>query len=95
MKRKIVILSCVLLLVVGSTVSVRASDPSPESVIADAVVARPACLAATIVGSVFFVVALPFAAISKSVDKTANALVVAPADATFKRPMGDLKSLGL
>jgi hypothetical protein len=95
MKQKIVNLGCVLLLVIGSAMSARAGDPSPESVIADAVVARPACLAATIVGSAFFVVALPFAAISKSVDKTANSLVIAPADATFKRPMGDLKSLGL
>lgn len=95
MKRKMVNLGCVLLLVIGGVASARAGDPSPESVMADALVARPACLAATVVGSALFVVALPFAAISKSVDKTANALVVGPAEATFKRPMGDLKALRL
>ena len=62
-------------------------------VAADALVVRPTCLVATIVGSVVFVVALPWAAASKSIKKTANALVVAPANATFSRPMGDMDAL--
>jgi len=65
------------------------TDGSPEAFAADAIVARPACLAATVVGSAFFVVSLPFALISKSVNKTAQALVVKPARATFTRPMGE------
>jgi hypothetical protein len=60
---------------------------------ADALVVRPACLAATVVGSAVFVVALPAALISKSVKKTANALVVKPANATFTRPLGDMDAL--
>jgi hypothetical protein len=60
---------------------------------ADALVVRPACLAATVVGSAVFVVALPAALISKSVKKTANTLVVKPANATFTRPLGDLDAL--
>ena len=59
----------------------------------DALVIRPACLVATVVGSAFFVVSLPVAALSKSVKKTANALVVKPANATFTRPLGDMDAL--
>ena len=60
---------------------------------ADALVVRPACLVATVVGSAVFVVALPAAAISKSVKKTADTLVVKPAKATFTRPLGDMEAL--
>ena len=60
---------------------------------ADALVVRPVCLAATVVGSAVFVVALPWAAMSKSVKKTAHALVGKPANATFTRPMGDMEAL--
>jgi hypothetical protein len=40
-----------------------------------------------------FVVALPFAAASGSVKETADTLVVAPAKATFTRPLGDFTTL--
>jgi hypothetical protein len=60
---------------------------------ADVLVVRPVCLVATVIGSVVFVVALPAAAISKSVKKTANTLVVKPANATFTRPLGDMDAL--
>jgi hypothetical protein len=69
------------------------SDDSPEAIAADALVVRPFCLVATIVGSAVFVVSLPAAAISKSVDKTADALVNKPAKATFTRPLGRLSAL--
>ena len=61
------------------------------SILVDAVVVRPVSFAMTIVGSVLFVVSLPVAAPSHSVDKTAHALVVAPAKDTFVRPLGDLE----
>jgi hypothetical protein len=56
-------------------------------------VVRPACLLATVVGSAVFVVALPWAAVSKSVKRTAHALVVTPANATFTRSLGDMDAL--
>jgi hypothetical protein len=56
-------------------------------------VGRPACFVATVVGSAIFVVALPFAAMSKSTKKTADALVVKPAKATFSRPLGEFEEL--
>ncbi len=75
------------------TSALASSDNGPLAVVADTTVVRPACLVVTAVGSVFFVVSLPFAAASKSVKKTAHTLVVQPAKATFCRPLGDLDSL--
>jgi hypothetical protein len=60
---------------------------------ADVLVVRPVCLASTIAGSALFVVALPVAAVSKSIKPVANAMVIGPAKATFTRPIGDMESL--
>jgi len=46
-----------------------------------------------VLGSAVFVVALPVAAISGSVGRTADTLVVGPAQATFTRPLGDFTSI--
>jgi len=92
MKRKLLPLVCVLALLVSSPTPVRAQgddDDVAGAMIADTVLARPACLAATIVGSVFFVLSLPFSLASKKVDRAAEALVVTPARATFTRPLGE------
>ena len=70
-----------------------ASEDTGAAMIADLVIARPLCLAATAVGSVFFVLGLPFAASTGSVDRAANALVVKPAKATFTRPLGDFEEM--
>jgi hypothetical protein len=42
-----------------------------------------------VVGGAIFVISLPVAAISGSIDSAAHALVVKPARATFVRPLGD------
>ena len=94
MKAKLLTTICVLAVGLGSAASSSAQKKAgPLAVAADAVVVRPACLVATVVGSAVFVVALPAAAISKSVKKTANTLVVKPANATFTRPLGDMEAL--
>jgi hypothetical protein len=59
----------------------------------DALVGRPACFVATVVGSALFVISLPFAAMSHSVDRSAHMFVVVPARATFTRPLGDMEAL--
>jgi hypothetical protein len=46
-----------------------------------------------VLGSALFVVALPVAAISRSIPHTAKVLVVQPAKATFSRPIGDMDDL--
>ncbi len=67
----------------------RPLNPQGDVVATDVVVMRPALLAATVLGSAIFVVSLPVAAVSKQVKSAANTLVVAPAQATFTRPLGE------
>ncbi len=98
MRRNIVATACALTIgVTGTTRSFAGEEdypaPDPAAVVVDTVVVRPLCLVATALGSVFFVVSLPVAATSKSINQTANALVVRPARATFTRPLGDLDDL--
>jgi hypothetical protein len=73
--------------------SFAADEPKPIAVAADALIARPLCFAATVIGSVLFVVSLPAAVPSHSVKKAANALVTKPAKATFSRPLGDFENM--
>ncbi len=85
---------CVAAVGLGSFApSAAAENGGPMEMAADALVVRPACLVATVVGSAVFVVALPAAALSKSVKKAADTLVVKPANATFTRPLGDMEAL--
>jgi hypothetical protein len=94
MRAKLLTAVCVLAVTICTvTPSPGADSSGPLTAAADAIVVRPVCLAATVVGSVLFVVALPWAAASKSVKKTANTLVVKPAQATFTRPLGDVDAL--
>jgi len=94
MKNKIATIICVIAVIAGSLLPAQAvSDNGALAVTVDAIIARPACLVATIVGSALFVVSLPAAIPSKSVKKVADTLVVVPAKATFTRPLGELSSL--
>jgi hypothetical protein len=65
----------------------------PGAVAVDAIIVRPFCLVATVLGSAAFVVSLPWAVPSKSVHRAAKSLVVCPARTTFKRPLGDLDDI--
>ena len=94
MKTKLItILSVLAFCLAAANSTFAGTRADPAMVVADAIVVRPACFVATIVGSVFFVVSLPIAVASKSVHQTSDALVVGPAKATFTRPLGDLEAL--
>ena len=94
MRAKLLISICVLAIGLGAFPSRCAAEVGgPLETAADAIVVRPACLVATTVGSVVFLIALPWAAASKSIKQTADALVVKPAAATFTRPLGDMDAL--
>ena len=67
-------------------------DVSAEAILVDGLILRPAGVLATIVGSVAFVVTLPFSIPTRNVDKAAQKLVVDPAKYTFARPMGQIES---
>ena len=60
-----------------------------SAMIADIFIARPAGFVGTILGSAIFVLALPFAALSGSVEPVVQTLVVEPFKFTFTRPVGD------
>ena len=70
-----------------------APEDSGTAMMVDVVIARPLCFAATVIGSAFFVLSLPIALPTRSVNRSAQALVVTPAKATFTRPLGDLEGL--
>jgi len=95
MNRKLVISLVVLSLGLGSSTPVAAGTEynSGGAMIADVVVARPLCFVATLVGTAFFVISLPFSVPTGGVARAKDALVVTPARATFARPLGDLDSL--
>jgi hypothetical protein len=94
MKMQLTTALCILVLLSPGVARAQATnDDGPLAAAADVVLVRPACLAATAIGSALFVVALPFAALSKSVKRTADTLVGKPARATFTRPVGDFTTL--
>jgi hypothetical protein len=66
-----------------------AEAPEGGEMIYDAVIIRPIGIIATAVGSVFFVLSLPFSAAGDNVDAASEELVKRPARYTFKRPLGE------
>src|SRR5256712_4970375 len=70
----------------------RTEDVSAEAMIADGLLLRPAGIAATVLGTVVFVVTLPFSIPTRSVDKAAQKLIVDPVRYTFVRPLGQVES---
>ena len=92
MRTKRLRVACALALALAVTSPAYADEGMAVAV--DAVIVRPVCLVATVLGCAFFVISLPFAATSHSIDHTADVLIYEPAKATFKRPMGNFDSLG-
>jgi len=70
----------------------RSDDVSAEAMVADGLLLRPGGVIATLLGTVVFVVTLPFSIPTKSVDKAAQKLIVDPAKYTFVRPLGQIES---
>ena len=64
-------------------------DPTGGMMIYDMCLVRPIGIVATAVGSVFYVISLPFSALGDNTDQAAQALVKDPAAYTFSRPLGD------
>jgi hypothetical protein len=91
---------CVLLGVTASLVAapVRAADtqvngpaPSAEAMAVDVLLVRPASLVATVLGTGFFIVSLPFSILGGNVDEAGRNLVLKPAKTTFIRPLGEFE----
>ena len=95
MKIRSGIVAWTLLITVGLTTRSFGMDDRTnfEAIAADVVIARPLWLVATAAGTALFIVTLPVAAMSKSVNRTARTLVAKPAQATFTRPLGDFSTV--
>jgi hypothetical protein len=92
MKTKLLTALCALT-VLSTASNAVAEDEKSLDALADVALVRPGCFVATVGGTALFIACLPFAAMSKSVKKTAHTLIVSPAKATFTRPVGDFSSL--
>lgn len=92
MKTKLLTALCALTVLSTTMPAVAGEDKSLEA-LADVALVRPGCFVATVGGTALFIVALPFAAMSKSVKKTAHTLIATPAKATFTRPVGDFSTI--
>jgi hypothetical protein len=64
-------------------------EPGGGAMMYDMVVVRPIGLVATAVGSVFWLISLPFSASGDNVDTATEKLVKEPAAYTFDRPLGE------
>lgn len=63
--------------------------PSGEAMLMDGVLVRPLGIGATLVGSVVYVITLPFSALGGNADVAAQKLIKEPAAFTFTRPLGE------
>lgn len=93
MKTKLLTAVCALTVLCSSALPAGAAEDKSLDALADVAVVRPGCFVATVGGTALFIVAFPFAAMSKSVKKTAHTLITIPGRATFTRPVGDFTSL--
>ena len=66
-----------------------AKEPGGGAMVYDFLVVRPIGLAATVIGSVFWVVSMPFSASGDNFDTATEKLVKEPAAFTFNRPLGE------
>ena len=65
-------------------------EPTAGTMLADAFMVRPFMLVGTIVGTVTYIVTLPFSLLGGNAGEAGKSLVVDPAMYTFVRPLGEL-----
>ena len=65
-------------------------EPTAGTMLADAFMVRPFMLVGTIVGTVTYIVTLPFSLMGGNSREAAKSLVMEPAMYTFARPLGEL-----
>ena len=65
-------------------------EPTGGTMMADAFLVRPFMLVGTIVGTVTFIITLPFSLLGRNVGEASKTLVAEPFMYTFARPLGEL-----
>ncbi len=89
--KKELIAAFMALTLISASVPALAEDTAyvATEMAADVIIARPVGLVAIVLGTAVFIVALPFAAISGSVEPVGRTLVAEPCKFTFTRRVGD------
>jgi hypothetical protein len=91
--KKLCSILLILVMLLSTTPALAASsDIDAQDIVIDTLFLRPLGIISTAFGATFFVVSLPFAAITDSVGTSAQLLVVDPYEYTFVRPLGQIKS---
>jgi hypothetical protein len=100
MKKLITILSLAVLLTLPSA-STHASDLSSDyeetngtAIVLDVLIARPLGITSLAIGTVVFIVALPYTIPSWTIGRTADKLIADPFRFTFLRPVGEVWEAG-
>jgi hypothetical protein len=89
--RKIVVTLFVAIALIAASGPAFGGDAG--TITGDILLLRPICLVGTVLGTVMFVVALPFSITSGSVKMTAQKLIVEPFKYTFTRPPGEFDEI--
>jgi len=89
MKKTTIAVLVVCALIMISAPALAETPKDGMVIVADVLLARPVGLISIAVGTVMWVVALPFSLPSGSVDMAGKLLVVDPCKFTFTRPLGD------
>lgn len=77
---------------IGVAANTSNEKPTATAMVADALVARPLLLAATVMGTALYVVTLPFTLGGGNAGEAAKTLIVGPGESTFVRCLGCLNS---
>jgi len=91
MKKFYSILLIMVMLFSSAPAFAASSDIDAVDVVIDTAILRPLGIVSTVLGSAFFIVSLPFAAITSSVGTSYEVLVKDPFVYTFRRPLGQIK----
>ena len=91
MKKMFSIMLVLAMLFSSAPAFAASSDIDAIDIVIDTAFLRPLGIVSTAFGSAFFVVSLPFAAITSSVGKSYELLVKDPFVYTFRRPLGQIK----
>ena len=91
MKKFFSILLVLVMLFSAAPAFAASSDIDGADVVIDTLALRPLGIVSTAFGSAFFVVSLPFAAITSSVGTSFDVLVKDPFVYTFRRPLGQMQ----
>ena len=91
MKKFLSILLVTIMLFSAAPAFAASSDVDAADIIIDTAFLRPLGIASTIFGTAFFVVSLPFAAITSSVGTSYELLIEEPFKYTFRRPLGEIR----